>query len=81
MTVVCVLEVEFAEADSCCRVLTFAWELLSTIGAAPATSTVLVLAAGATIRVAVAVTPAGQVLLSYLSAQWDTAKYWLTGLL
>ena len=42
---------------------------------------VLVLAAGATILVAVAVTPAGQVLLSYLSAQWDTAKYWLTGLL
>jgi len=42
---------------------------------------VLVLAAGATILVAVAVTPAGQVLLSYLSAQWDAAKYWLTGLL
>jgi uncharacterized membrane-anchored protein len=42
---------------------------------------VLVLAACATILVAVAVTPAGQVLLSYLSAQWDAAKYWLTGLL
>jgi uncharacterized membrane-anchored protein len=42
---------------------------------------VLVLAAGATILVAMAVSPAGQVLLSYLSAQWDAAKYWLTGLL
>jgi uncharacterized membrane-anchored protein len=42
---------------------------------------VLVLAACATILVALAVTPAGQVLLSYLSAQWDAAKYWLTGLL
>jgi uncharacterized membrane-anchored protein len=42
---------------------------------------VLVLAACATILVAVAVTPAGQVLLTYLSAQWDAAKYWLTGLL
>jgi uncharacterized membrane-anchored protein len=41
---------------------------------------VLVLAAGATILVAMAVSPAGQVLLSYLSAQWDAAKYWLTGL-
>src|SRR5499433_1392890 len=41
---------------------------------------VLVLAAGATILVAMAVSPAGQVLLTYLSAQWDTAKYWLTGL-
>jgi hypothetical protein len=27
------------------------------------------------------VSPAGQVLLTYLSAQWDAAKYWLTGLL
>jgi uncharacterized membrane-anchored protein len=42
---------------------------------------VLVLAAGATILVAMAVSPAGQVLLTYLSAQWDAAKYWLTGLL
>ena len=41
---------------------------------------VLVLAAGATILVAMAVSPAGQVLLTYLSAQWDAAKYWLTGL-
>jgi uncharacterized membrane-anchored protein len=41
---------------------------------------VLVLAAGATILVAMAVSPAGQILLSYLSAQWDAAKYWLTGL-
>jgi uncharacterized membrane-anchored protein len=42
---------------------------------------VLVLAACATILVAMAVSPAGQVVLNYLSAQWDAAKYWLTGLL
>ena len=42
---------------------------------------VLVLAAGATILVAMAVSPAGKIFLLYLSTQWDTAKYWLTGLL
>jgi uncharacterized membrane-anchored protein len=41
---------------------------------------VLVLAACATILVATAVLPAGQIFLGFLSAQWDTAKYWLTGL-
>src|SRR5207248_6874091 len=39
----------------------------------------LVLAASATVLIAVAVTPAGQIVLRYLSIQWDTAKYWLTG--
>jgi len=42
---------------------------------------VLVLAACATILVAMAVSPAGKIFLLYLSTQWDTAKYWLTGLL
>jgi hypothetical protein len=28
-----------------------------------------------------AVSPAGKIFLLYLSTQWDTAKYWLTGLL
>lgn len=42
---------------------------------------VLVLAAVATILVAMAVIPAGQIFLSYLSAQWDAVRYWLTGLL
>lgn len=42
---------------------------------------VLVLAAVATILVAMAVIPAGQIFLRYLSAQWDTARYWLAGLL
>jgi uncharacterized membrane-anchored protein len=42
---------------------------------------VLVLAASATILVAMAVSPAGQIFLLYLSAQWDAAKYWLIGLL
>jgi uncharacterized membrane-anchored protein len=41
---------------------------------------VLVLAACATILVATAVLPAGQIFLGFLSAQWDAAKYWLTGL-
>jgi uncharacterized membrane-anchored protein len=41
---------------------------------------VLVLAAVATMLVAVAVTPAGQILLRYLSTQWDVVRYWLTGL-
>jgi uncharacterized membrane-anchored protein len=42
---------------------------------------VLVLAASATILVAMAVSPAGQIFLRYLGAQWDAARYWLTGLL
>ena len=42
---------------------------------------VLVLAASATILVAMAVSPAGRILLRYLSAQWDAARYWLTGFL
>ena len=41
----------------------------------------LVLAASATILVAMAVTPAGQIFLRFLGAQWDAARYWLTGLL
>jgi uncharacterized membrane-anchored protein len=42
---------------------------------------VLVLAAVATILVAMAVIPAGQIFLRYLSAQWDAVRYWLTGIL
>ena len=42
---------------------------------------VLVLAASATILVAMAVSPAGRILLRYLSAQWDAARYWLAGFL
>jgi uncharacterized membrane-anchored protein len=42
---------------------------------------VLVLAAVATILVAMAVIPAGQIFLRYLSAQWDAVRYWLAGLL
>jgi len=42
---------------------------------------VLILAAFATILVALAVLPAGQIFLNFLSAQWDAVKYWLTGLL
>lgn len=41
---------------------------------------VLVLAACATILVAMAVSPAGQIFLRFLGAQWDAARYWLTGL-
>jgi uncharacterized membrane-anchored protein len=41
---------------------------------------VLVLAAVATMLVAIAVTPAGQILLRDLSTQWDVVRYWLTGL-
>jgi uncharacterized membrane-anchored protein len=40
----------------------------------------LVLAAFATILIALAVTPAGQIFMRYLSTQWDAVKYWLTGL-
>jgi uncharacterized membrane-anchored protein len=42
---------------------------------------VLVLAASATILVAMAVSPAGRILLRYLSAQWDAARYWIAGFL
>ncbi len=42
---------------------------------------VLVLAAVATILVAMAVIPAGQIFLRYLSTQWDAVRYWLTGIL
>jgi uncharacterized membrane-anchored protein len=42
---------------------------------------VLVLAAVATILVAMAVVPAGQIFLRDLSAQWDAVRYWLAGLL
>ncbi|HEV3290414.1 MAG TPA: putative cytokinetic ring protein SteA [Streptosporangiaceae bacterium] len=42
---------------------------------------VLVLAAVATILVAMAVIPAGQIFLRYLSTQWDAVRYWLAGLL
>ncbi len=41
---------------------------------------VLILAAVATMLVAIAVTPAGQIFLRYLSTQWDVVRYWLTGL-
>ena len=41
---------------------------------------VLVLAALATMLIAVAVTPAGQIVLRYLSIQWDVVRYWLAGL-
>ncbi len=41
---------------------------------------VLVLAALATILMVLAATPAGQVFLRFLGAQWDAARYWLTGL-
>jgi uncharacterized membrane-anchored protein len=41
---------------------------------------VLILAAVATMLVAVAVTPAGQIILRYLSTQWDVVRYWLAGL-
>jgi uncharacterized membrane-anchored protein len=42
---------------------------------------VLVLAAVATILVAMAVIPAGQIFLRYLSTEWDAVRYWLTGIL
>jgi uncharacterized membrane-anchored protein len=42
---------------------------------------VLVLAAVATILVAMAVIPAGQIFLRYLSVQWDAVRYWLAGIL
>ena len=41
---------------------------------------VLVLAAGATILVAMVVLPAGKIFLLDLSTQWDAVRYWLTGL-
>jgi len=40
----------------------------------------LVLAACATMFIAMAVSPAGQIFFRYLAAQWDGIKYWLTGL-
>jgi uncharacterized membrane-anchored protein len=40
----------------------------------------LVLAAVVTMLIGLAVTPAGQILLRYLSTQWDVIKYWLAGL-
>jgi uncharacterized membrane-anchored protein len=40
----------------------------------------LVLAALATMLIGVAVTPAGQIVLRYLSIQWDVVRYWLAGL-
>jgi uncharacterized membrane-anchored protein len=42
---------------------------------------VLVLAALATILVAMTVLPAGKIFLLDLSTQWDAVRYWLTGLL
>ncbi|HUY46845.1 MAG TPA: putative cytokinetic ring protein SteA [Streptosporangiaceae bacterium] len=41
---------------------------------------VLVLAACCTILVAMLATPAGQIFFTYLHAQWDGVKYWLSGL-
>jgi uncharacterized membrane-anchored protein len=40
----------------------------------------LVLAACATMFIAMAVSPAGQIFFRYLAVQWDAIKYWLTGL-
>ena len=40
----------------------------------------LVLAAAVTMLIAVAYSPAGQVLLRYISTQWDVVRYWLSGL-
>jgi uncharacterized membrane-anchored protein len=42
---------------------------------------VLILAASASVFIALAVTPTGHILLRFLSAQWDTVRYWLSGLL
>jgi hypothetical protein len=41
---------------------------------------VLVLAALTTILVVVHATPAGQIFFTYLGAQWDGVRYWLSGL-
>ena len=41
----------------------------------------LVLAALATMLVALAVSPAGVIVFRYLITQWDVVKFWLTGLL
>jgi uncharacterized membrane-anchored protein len=41
----------------------------------------LILAACSAILVALLVTPVGQTFFTYLGAQWDVVKYWLSGLL
>jgi uncharacterized membrane-anchored protein len=41
---------------------------------------VLVLAALTTILVVIHATPAGQIFFTYLGAQWDGVRYWLSGL-
>jgi uncharacterized membrane-anchored protein len=41
----------------------------------------LILAACCAILVALLVSPAGQTFFTYLGAQWDVVKYWLSGLL
>jgi uncharacterized membrane-anchored protein len=40
----------------------------------------LVLAAGTTILVVMLASPAGRIFFTYLGAQWDVVKYWLSGL-
>jgi uncharacterized membrane-anchored protein len=42
---------------------------------------VLVLAACATVGIALTVLPAGQIFYRYLGTEWDFLRYWLTGLL
>jgi uncharacterized membrane-anchored protein len=42
---------------------------------------VLVLAACATVGIALTVLPAGQIFYRYLGTEWDALRYWLTGLL
>jgi Thiamine pyrophosphokinase C terminal len=41
---------------------------------------VLVLAACATVGIALTVLPAGQIFYRYLGTEWDFLRYWLTGL-
>ena len=41
---------------------------------------VLVLAALITMLVVIHATPAGQIFFTYLGAQWDGVRYWLSGL-